>query len=69
MGEETPYSQQTTVPNLQSKPDLPNTTTIFCRLNVALRVSGRLCMRVILRIVHIFIMYNITVCEAPAQNT
>ena len=38
--EEIPYSQQTTVPNLQSKPDLPNTTAIFCRLSVsALRAS------------------------------
>ena len=35
--EETPYSQQTTV---QSKPDLPNTTALFCRLSVlALRAS------------------------------
>ena len=40
--EETPYSQKTTVPKLQSKPDL------FCRLSVvyytALRASGRMCI-------------------------
>ena len=40
--EETPYSQQTTVLKLQSKPDL------FCRLSVvyytALRASGRMCI-------------------------
>ena len=43
--------QQTTV---QSKPDLHNTTTIFCRLSVYCERAwqcGRMCMRVILHIV------------------
>ena len=57
------------------KPDLHNTTTIFCRLSVYCERAwqcGRMCMRVILHIVgnciDAYLHYS-TVCAAPAQNT